>query len=95
MVFYFTLSRSVQLGRHVNLHYINITSIFSISVHFEMHPLNTNLSYLLIYKFDQIPQLNNSINQIDGSTLLCPFNLTNESTSISDEKLFSRTIYCL
>ncbi|CAF4239083.1 unnamed protein product [Rotaria sordida] len=38
-----------------NLHYVNITSILSISVHFELHPLNLNISYLLIYKFDQIP----------------------------------------
>jgi hypothetical protein len=51
----------------------------NISVHLEIHPLNTHVAYLLIYKFDQIPQLNSSINQIDGWTLLCPFNMTNES----------------
>ncbi|UJR38896.1 hypothetical protein I4U23_031564 [Adineta vaga] len=31
-----------------------------------------NLSYLIIYKFDQIPQLN----QIDGWNLFCPSNKT-------------------
>jgi hypothetical protein len=55
-----------------NLHFVNITFDRSISVHFEMHPLNTNLVYLLIYKFDTSSQLNSSINQIDGWTLFCP-----------------------
>ena len=38
-----------------------------------------NVSYLLIYRFDGIPQLNSSMNRIDGWTLLCPSALTNES----------------
>ena len=62
-----------------HLHYVNITSRLSISVHLEIRPLNRSIGYLLIYKFDQIPQLNSSINQIDGWTLLCPLNLSNES----------------
>ncbi|CAF4143107.1 unnamed protein product, partial [Adineta steineri] len=62
-----------------SFHYINITNTLPISAHIEIHPLETNISYLFIYKFDQIPQLNTSINQIDGWTVFCPFNLTNES----------------
>ncbi|CAF3897839.1 unnamed protein product [Rotaria sordida] len=54
-------------------HYVNISSILPISVHFEIQPLDTNLAYLLIYKFDQFHLLNSSINQIDGWTLLCPW----------------------
>jgi hypothetical protein len=54
------------------LQYLNITSVLSISVHFEMRPLNTSLAYLFIYKFDQTPLLNSSINLIDGWTLFCP-----------------------
>ncbi|CAF4420658.1 unnamed protein product, partial [Adineta steineri] len=61
-----------------NYHYINITSSLPISIHFEIHSLNTNLSYLFIYKFDQTPQLNSSINIIDGWTIFCPYNLTND-----------------
>ncbi|CAF4200745.1 unnamed protein product, partial [Adineta steineri] len=61
-----------------NYHYVNITSSFPISVHFEIHSLNTNLAYLFIYKFDQTPQLNSSINLIDGWTMFCPHNLTND-----------------
>ena len=62
-----------------NLHYINISSILPISVHIEMHPLNESLGYLLIYKFDQTPQLNSSMNSIDGWTLFCPSHLTDDN----------------
>ena len=55
-----------------NLYYINITSTINISVHWEIHPLNSSLAYLFIYKLDGVPQLNSSINLIDGWTLLCP-----------------------
>ncbi|CAF1181508.1 unnamed protein product [Adineta steineri] len=61
-----------------NYHYINITSSLPISIHFEIHSLNRSLAYLFIYKFDQTPQLNSSINLIDGWTIFCPFNLTND-----------------
>ena len=62
-----------------NLHYVNLTNQNSISIHFEMQSFNRNLSYLLIYKFDQIPQLNETIRQIDDWTLFCHENLSNES----------------
>jgi hypothetical protein len=74
-----TSMNSIPHNQFFHLHYINITTILSISVHIEIRPLDTNLAYLFIYKFDNIPQLNSSINQIDGWTLFCPFNLTNES----------------
>ncbi|UJR18699.1 hypothetical protein I4U23_005606 [Adineta vaga] len=67
---------------HLIFHYqyLNLSSSLPISVHWEIQPLNTSIGYLFIYKFDQIPQLNSSYNQIDGWTLLCPsLNLTNES----------------
>ena len=54
------------------LHYINITNPLSSSVHFEIHPLDMNMAYLFIYKYDSPPQLNSSIHQIDGWTLFCP-----------------------
>ncbi|CAF1687915.1 unnamed protein product, partial [Adineta ricciae] len=52
-------------------HFINISSSLPISIHLEFESININLSYLLIYKFDQIPQLNRSMNQIDGWKLFC------------------------
>jgi hypothetical protein len=55
-----------------NLQFVNITNPLAISVHFEIFPLNTNLGYLFIYKFDNSPILNSSMNQIDGWTLFCP-----------------------
>ena len=48
---------STPHNQSFNIHYVNITSILPISVHFQIHPLDTNLAYLFIYKFDQIPQL--------------------------------------
>ena len=54
------------------LYYIDITNLPSVSVHFEIHPINTSLGYLFIYKFETSPILNSSINQIDGWTLFCP-----------------------
>ncbi len=55
-----------------NLQFVNITNPLAISVHFEILPLNANLGYLFIYKFDNSPILNSSMNQIDGWTLFCP-----------------------
>ncbi|CAF1347188.1 unnamed protein product [Adineta ricciae] len=62
-------------------HYVNITSSLPISVHMEIHPLDVNISYLLIYKLDGIPQVNSSMKNIDGWTLLCAgdYSMTNES----------------
>jgi hypothetical protein len=73
MIFQNVLSLNSDTHHQIfNLHYVNITSTLPVSIHFEIHPLNTNLAYLFIYKFDQSPRLNSSINQIDGWTLLCP-----------------------
>ena len=55
-----------------------MSSLLFISVHIEFHPVNQSLSYLLIYKFDQIPQLNFSTSQIDDWTIICPSSLANE-----------------
>ncbi|CAF1615089.1 unnamed protein product [Adineta ricciae] len=62
-------------------HYVNITSSLPISIHTEIHPLDVNISYLLIYKLDGIPQVNSSVKNIDGWALLCAgdCSMTNES----------------
>jgi hypothetical protein len=74
-----TSMNSTHYNQLFHLHYINITTILTISVHIEIRPLDANLSYLFIYKFDNLPQLNSSIYQIDGWTLFCPSNLSNDS----------------
>ncbi|CAF1353863.1 unnamed protein product [Adineta ricciae] len=67
-------------------HFVNISSSLPISIHLEFEPIVVNLSYLLIYKFDQIPRLNRSMNQIDGWKLFCssirnsPLFLDNQQT---------------
>ena len=59
-----------------NLHFVNLSTLTSsFSIHLDLHPLNSNISYLLIYKFDQPPRLNTSINDIDGWSLLCSSSL--------------------
>ena len=65
--------------RLFNLHSIdfNQTTSPSFALHFEVHPLSANLSYLMIYRFDRSPVLNSSLSLIDGWSLLCPS--TNES----------------
>jgi hypothetical protein len=57
-----------------NLYYINLVhpNNLTTSVQIEMQSLNNNLGYLFIYKFDNSPQLNSSIKQIDGWSLFCP-----------------------
>jgi hypothetical protein len=67
-----TASNAAPHNQLFNLHFIDISNSLPISVHFEMHPLNINLGYLFIYKFDSSPILNSSVNQIDGWTLFCP-----------------------
>lgn len=75
-----TSSSSTPHQQLFNLHFVNITSKLPISIHFEMLSHNTNLAYLLIYKFDGSPQLNSSIRIIDGWSLLCPSSLLSVST---------------
>ncbi|CAF1149550.1 unnamed protein product [Adineta ricciae] len=60
-------------------HYLNITSNFPTSIHWQIQPLSPNVSYLFIYKFDGVPQLNTSMKEIDGWTVFCSSNLINES----------------
>ena len=70
-----------------NLHYINLTleNNLSVSVHIEMESLISSLAYLLIYKFDNSPQLNSSLNQTDGWTLFCPSNDTVHTYFINNQ----------
>lgn len=86
-----TINVNPLMNNHqFNLHFINIPQInanISLSVHFEMNSFDENLGYILIYKFDDIPQLNSSIQRIDDWTILCPKNDLNLLTYfINNEK---------
>ena len=61
-------------NRSFNLHSINIerNNKLEVSVHFEIRPINRDIAYWFIYKFDGVPQLNSFISRIDGKMLLCP-----------------------
>ena len=59
-----------------NLHFVNLSAMTaSFSIHLQLRPISSNLSYLLIYKYDQPPRLNSSINYMDGWTLFCSSDL--------------------
>ena len=57
-----------------NLHHTNIqqSNNLTVAVHIEMKPRNPKLAYLFIYRFDQLPQLNSTIRQIDDFSVFCP-----------------------
>ena len=59
-----------------SMHFSNITAALPISVHFEMRPLNPSLAYLFVYRFDSGPQVNSSVQLIDGWTSFCPSSLS-------------------
>ena len=67
-----TGSTSTPHNQLFNLHFVNITTALPVSVHIEIQPLNINLSYLFIYRFDRSPILTSSINQTDDWTSFCP-----------------------
>lgn len=54
--------------------YQNLTqkNNLSISFHLELHPLDRNLAYFFLFNFDYRPQLNQSIDQLDGWKIFCP-----------------------
>jgi hypothetical protein len=55
--------------KFIDIKQIQPNENLTISIHFEIHPLNNSLSYLFIYQFDQISQLKSVV---DGWSLFCP-----------------------
>jgi hypothetical protein len=55
----------------VNMTQAQINTNLTVSLHIEISPLSTTIGYMLIYRFDNPPQLDSSINRIDGWFLLC------------------------
>ena len=74
-----------------NNHYVPLTPSKPASIQLEFQSLNRNLSYLLVYRFDQLPIFNTSVSLIDGGTLFCSTNQNSSSSSsfqyhINDEQ---------
>ena len=63
---------SLNGTRLFNLHFVQLGFDYTMSLHFQMRPLNSSLAYLLIYAFERAPQVNRSFSDIDGWTLFCP-----------------------
>jgi hypothetical protein len=57
---------------NLSLNQFLINKNLTISLHFELRPLNISLGYLFLYKFDKTPQLNRAKNNIDDWDLFCP-----------------------
>lgn len=68
-------STTTNNNRQFALYHVNVISTngnVTVSATFELKPDNLTQSYLLIYRFDGIPTLNSTLNQTDGSKILCP-----------------------
>ena len=65
-------------NRTMHMHFLNLTrkGDLEVSVHLEIRPLVQSTAYWLIYRFDDPPQINSTINLTDGWSLLCPFRKT-------------------
>ena len=61
-------------NRFFHFHLINLTDLndnLTYSIHLEMLPLEKNLSFLLIYQFNQMSLMTNSIKNVHGWELFC------------------------
>ena len=78
-----TAMNETNAPRLFHLHLIDLSERAAdwFALHLEMHPLSSNVSYLLIYKFDRSPVLNSSFQEMDGWTLFCPSSERNEISS--------------
>lgn len=62
-------------NRQFALYYVNITTAnenLTISATFELKPENASLGYMIIFRFDAIPILNSTVNQINDFKIFCP-----------------------
>ena len=67
-----TISRSSEESFNLSLSQFVKNKNLTVSLHFEVRPLNISLGYLFIYQFDKTPQLNSAKKDIDGWELFCP-----------------------
>jgi hypothetical protein len=70
-----------KINRQFFIHYVNITQVnpnLTVSIHFELKPMERNISYFIIYKFDQVPAYNSTHQSFNESKMFCHENLTDE-----------------
>lgn len=68
------LQNVISIKNSFDLQLINLPSIPFVSVHFEIRPLQANLTYLFLYRSDSFP----SINQAAEQKVFCPADLTKD-----------------
>ena len=54
--------------KFIDLKNLKTNKNLTISIHFQIEPLNLSVGYLFVYQFDKPIQLN----QLDGKDLFCP-----------------------
>jgi hypothetical protein len=70
-----TQSTNANNNRQFTLYYVNVTSptqSLTLSATFEFKSNNSELGFMVIFRFDAIPILNSSMNQTDGYRVFCP-----------------------
>jgi hypothetical protein len=72
--------QNVTSHQGFNFHYVDLNLMSSI--HFDIHPLNINLSLLFTYRFNRARILNSSEPQIDGWTIFSPSSNTHTSLPV-------------
>jgi len=89
-------STSANNNRQFTLYYVNVTSptqSLTLSATFEFKSNNSQLGFMVIFRFDAIPILNSSMNQTDGYRIFCPAGKKRNSTHHLQIFLFSTNIY--
>ena len=69
------ISRTSDEPFNLSLNQFVTNKNLTVSVHFELRPLDINLGYLFIYQFDRPAQLNSGKKDIDDWDLFCPLDL--------------------
>jgi hypothetical protein len=63
-----------KVNRQFFIYLINIKPLnpnITISMHFELKPVDPKISYMIIYKFNTVPAYNSTAVSIDGSEMFC------------------------
>ena len=64
-------SASIDIHLQFNYHSVDLNSNENGSIHIDFHAFNSNLSYLMIWRFNLAPIFNATMKNIDGWILFC------------------------
>ena len=70
-----TSTSTANNNRQFSLFYVNVTgpsATVTLSATFEFKSIDPTVGYVVIYRFDDIPLLNTSVNKTNGHRVFCP-----------------------